>query len=116
MHTNETLKLLDQITVCLGGYLRSFQLQTCAAFNTRQLKREVEHRQRRELKTPGRRSSAMATASTSQATRRLKTFNLQTYKVHALGDYSSSICKFGTTDSYSTEPVIKRARYILHYC
>jgi len=116
MHTDEMLKLLDQITVCLGGYLHSFQLKTCAAFNTRKLKRKVEHRQCCELKTPGRRLSATATASTSQATRRLKTFNLQTYKVHALGDYSSSIRKFGTTDSYSTEPVIKHARYILHYC
>ena len=116
MHTDEMLKLLDQITVCLGGYPCSFQLKTCAAFNTRELKWEVEHRQHCELKTPGRRSSATATASTSQVTRRPKTFNLQTYKVHALGDYLSSIRKFGTTDSYSTEPVIKCTRYILHYC
>ncbi|KAH6911621.1 hypothetical protein BKA70DRAFT_1423365 [Coprinopsis sp. MPI-PUGE-AT-0042] len=32
-----------------------------------------------------------------------KTFNLDTYKYHALADYSSSIRRFGTTDSYSTE-------------
>jgi hypothetical protein len=37
--------------------------------------------------------------------RRKKSFNLQTYKFHALGDYVACICRFGTTDSYSTEPV-----------
>ena len=110
MHTDETLALLDKITVCLGRNLRHFQLKTCAAFNTRELKREAERRQRRQPN-----STTTATAPTSQATRRPKTFNLQTYKLHALGDYSSSIRKFGTTDSYSTEPVSKRARYILQY-
>lgn len=37
--------------------------------------------------------------------RRKKSFNLQTYKFHALGDYVASIRRLGTTDSYSTEPV-----------
>ena len=111
MHTDETLALLDKITVRLGRHLRHFQLKTCAAFNTRELKQEAERRQRREPKNPGRNSTAPAAASTSQATRKPKTFNLQTYKVHALGDYSSTIRKFGTTDSYSTEPVSKREIY-----
>jgi hypothetical protein len=34
-----------------------------------------------------------------------KTLNLNTYKFHALGDYTSTIRRYGTTDSYSTEPV-----------
>jgi hypothetical protein len=34
-----------------------------------------------------------------------KTFNLNTYKYHALADYASTIRAFGTTDSYSTERV-----------
>jgi hypothetical protein len=34
-----------------------------------------------------------------------KHFNLQTYKLHALGNYMSSIRRFRTTDSYSTQPV-----------
>lgn len=37
--------------------------------------------------------------------RRKKSFNFRTYKFHALGDYVASIRHFGTTDSYSTEPV-----------
>jgi hypothetical protein len=36
---------------------------------------------------------------------REKTFNLNTYKFHALGDYVATIRQFGTTDSYSTEMV-----------
>ncbi|KIJ10138.1 hypothetical protein PAXINDRAFT_16841 [Paxillus involutus ATCC 200175] len=32
-----------------------------------------------------------------------KTLNLTTYKYHALGDYPSTICQYGTTDSYSTQ-------------
>lgn len=37
--------------------------------------------------------------------RRRKTMNLNTYKVHALGDYVETIRKYGTIDSYSTELV-----------
>lgn len=41
----------------------------------------------------------------SATTRRAKTFNLDTYKYHSLGDYTEHIRQYGTTDSYSTEPV-----------
>lgn len=37
--------------------------------------------------------------------RRQKTWNLDTYKIHALGDYVETIRLYGTTDSYSTELV-----------
>jgi hypothetical protein len=47
-------------------------------------------------------SKKMTKATTS---RRSKTFNLNTYKIHALGDYVATIRQYGTTDSYSTEPV-----------
>jgi hypothetical protein len=40
--------------------------------------------------------------------RRKKTFNINTYKAHALGDYVATIRRYGTTDSYSTEPVSLR--------
>jgi hypothetical protein len=54
-----------------------------------------------------RRRRQQRSMATSKATvsRQSKTFNLQTYKLHALGDYVSSIRRFGTTDSYSTQPV-----------
>jgi hypothetical protein len=37
--------------------------------------------------------------------RRRKSLNLNTYKIHALGDYAATIRQYGTIDSYSTEPV-----------
>lgn len=36
---------------------------------------------------------------------KLKVFNLVTFKLHALGDYARTIRWFGTSDSYSTQPV-----------
>jgi len=33
------------------------------------------------------------------------TFNLSTPKIHALGDYPSTVRRLGTTDSYSTQRV-----------
>jgi hypothetical protein len=36
---------------------------------------------------------------------KLRHFNFQTYKLHALGDYVRTIRKFGTTDSYTSHLV-----------
>src|ERR1700722_11481806 len=41
----------------------------------------------------------------SGGARRTKTLNLNTYKLHSLGDYTASIRKYGTSDSYTTEMV-----------
>jgi hypothetical protein len=103
MHTDETLKLLDNMTVRLGKQLRHFVSHTCLAFKTQELKCEAEHCQHQQLRSLT--GNGEAVASTPQAAWQPKTFNLQTYKLHALGDYSASIQEFGTTDSYSTEPV-----------
>jgi hypothetical protein len=103
MHTDETLDILDKVTVKFGKQLRHFQKHTCVAFKTQELRREAERRQRRQSRSLV--SNGGATTSMHQTARRSKTFNLQTYKLHALGDYSTSIRNFGTTDSYSTEPV-----------
>jgi hypothetical protein len=94
MHTDHTLRLFDEVTVSIGEQFRTFTKYTCTAFETRELQREAD----------ARRKKTEAHAS-SKATRRLKTFNLQTYKYHALGDYPAMIRRFGTCDSYSTEPV-----------
>jgi hypothetical protein len=49
--------------------------------------------------------SATASSQTTPPGRRLKTFNLNTFKAHSLGYYPNIIRQYGTTDSYSTEPV-----------
>lgn len=50
------------------------------------------------------------------SSRRKKTFNLNTAKLHFLGDYVSSISAFGTTDSYSTETVCVLTSVFYHGC
>jgi hypothetical protein len=47
----------------------------------------------------------MAGASEKQKGRLRKTLNLNTYKFHALGDYTRMIRRYGMTDSYTTEVV-----------
>jgi hypothetical protein len=97
MHTDETLQIMEDIIASLGRELRAFSVDTCLAFPTRELRREAEcqrHRQQRSMAT------SKVTVSYQS-----KTFNLQTYKLHALRDYMSSTRRFGTTDSYSTQPV-----------
>jgi hypothetical protein len=98
MHNDHTLDLLDKTTKELGSRFRAFANRTCQAFNTRELKCEAEARQQRHMKTN-------PTSKNATASRRPKTFNLQTYKFHSLGDYVETIRKYGTCDSYSTEIV-----------
>jgi hypothetical protein len=50
-------------------------------------------------------SSGQASKVPSNNTRKSKLLNLQTYTYHAMGDYVKTIRTFGTTDSYSTQPV-----------
>ena len=100
MHTDATLQILDVATTDLGKQLRAFQRDTCAGFETLELKREAEARKRREAKQGP--VLGTVSSSTTPNQRRRKTLNLQTYKVHALGDYVSTIRMFGTTDSYTS--------------
>jgi hypothetical protein len=117
MHTDVTLELLLQVTISFGTRIRAFQEKTCAAFSTHELEREQAARVRRQDKI---KKAAAETNSNSQkgkktaetnsqpqkrSGRQPKQFNLNTYKYHALGDYCNTIRRFGTTDSYSTQPV-----------
>lgn len=44
-------------------------------------------------------------SDTSKESKLQKTFNMCTYKLHALGDYVAAIARYGTTDNYSTQVV-----------
>jgi hypothetical protein len=106
MHTDATLDILSRVTTSLGNSLRTFEEKTCEAFETRELERERAARKRRKEKSAinGVSKSKKPTASNSEG-RKQKKLNLGTYKYHALGDYVDTIRRFGTTDSYSTQPV-----------
>ncbi|KAF7966593.1 hypothetical protein HWV62_37801 [Athelia sp. TMB] len=115
LHTDTTLDIMDLSTVRLGRELRSFAKTTCSAFATKELKREVAARQRRQARAAVASSSkrcigpaVIAQGGTQKDTQPngplLKTFNLNTVKIHFLGDHADTIREFGTNDSHSTEP------------
>ena len=108
MHTDSTLSWLEQCTTTLGRQLRRFQSYTCSFFQTRELPKEAAARGRRKAKkkpTSNQKDKTLAVASSSSKVSKLKVFNLVTFKLHALGDYVRTIRWFGTSDSYSTQPV-----------
>ncbi|KAF8834278.1 hypothetical protein BDN67DRAFT_992701 [Paxillus ammoniavirescens] len=100
LHSDDSLALLDQALKRLSAQLRRFQCATCAAFKTRELPSEAaaRHRQQEAMAATG--CKVNATQSSGRCS---KSFNMLTYKFHALGDYSKSIRLFGTTDSYTTQ-------------
>ena len=97
MHTDSSLELLDNATTCLGTTLRYFTRVTCPKFTTKETAAEFEKRKRKEAT-----SSEKASGSNG---RKPKTFNMNTIKLHSLGDYVSHIRTYGTTDSYDTSTV-----------
>jgi len=105
LHTDESLTFLDEATRSLGQQLRKFQDFTCRAFNTLELPSETAARWRRKR---GQLNASNTTARGISGARP-KSFNLNTYKLHALGDYVRTIRLFGTTDSYTTQIVSQLA-------
>ena len=79
----------------LGILLRHFTTVTCEAFKTKELPREKAARLRRA-------AASGTTPAASGGTAKPKGFNLNTYKLHALGDYPRTIRERGTTDNYTT--------------
>ena len=94
MHTDSSLKLLDDATTCLGIALRYFTRVTCPEFPTKETAAEFNKRKRKE--------ATSTTKAQDSNGRKLRTFNMKTIKLHSLGDYVSHIKTYGTTDSYDT--------------
>jgi len=106
MHTDETLEVLEIVSGNLGSQLRIFAHDTCSAFSTRELRREAEsHRRRQVQEGMSGITRDQGTSATVTGERRPRLLNLQTYKLHALGDYAAHIRMYRTTDSYSTQVV-----------
>jgi hypothetical protein len=102
LHTETTLKHLEDLTTELGKLMRDFEHSTCSHFQTFELPREVEARKRRE---DARRLGSDSVSASNTGGIRKKTFNLFTYKWHALADYVPSIRLFGGVDGFSSQLV-----------
>jgi hypothetical protein len=123
MHNDLTLDVMEAAAASLGKMLQEFQDSTCLAFATKELRREYDARVRHEAKQKGQRSSTSsvirqptqttnlpsvdptAASGSRPGGRHPKGFNLSTYKGHSLGDVMNAVREYGTTDSFSTEPV-----------
>lgn len=100
IHSDSTLTFLEATFKKLSQKLRKFQRDTCSAFDTVELPKEKAARHRKLAQ----RSETNTTRSESSGAR-LKSFNLSTYKFHAMGDYVRTIRLFGSTDSFTTQIV-----------
>lgn len=109
LHTEDSLDLLKQSLRMLSKQIRQFVEVTCVAFQTKELPGKASARQRQQqTQAEGRGVNA------SRSGPRPKSFNILTYKFHALGDYVQTIQLFGTTDSYTTQ--IVSGRYLNGDC
>ena len=110
MHTDLTLDILDHLTTDLRDALRKFNETVCSAYEMQELpcKAASHHRQNAKKVSSTNNSGSLSKhgkAVTDLSSNKVKHLNIHTYKFHALGDYVGMIQQYGTTDSYSTEPV-----------
>jgi hypothetical protein len=109
MHSETTLSILDETFKKLARQLRKFRDFTCATFATVELPKEKAARERKAA----RQRSGSNDPNPGSSGRKTKTFNMNTYKFHAMGDYLTSIRVFGTTDSFTSQIVCE---FLLHLC
>ncbi|EIW80601.1 hypothetical protein CONPUDRAFT_57638, partial [Coniophora puteana RWD-64-598 SS2] len=110
LHTDLTLSQFDQAVISLGSSARKFQSQVCPLYDTRELPAETSARGRRAVtkvaNTLAKTKQGRVRAARLAQSRHHKRLNLETFKFHSLGDYPDMIRRYGTTDNYSTLPVI----------
>lgn len=106
--------LLKSATTVLGKQLREFRSTTCSAFQTCELPKEVAARGQHQAQKQAKVSTTPSRPPTLSKTQpKTVSFNASTYKVHALGDYASTVMMYGPTDSYSTQTVISINTYFV---
>jgi hypothetical protein len=114
LHTETTIKDLEHSTTRLGAVLRKFQKKVCSAYKTSELPSEEAARVRRQASAAKKQQSQVPVATQTQPemppkktalSRRLRTFNLNTYKTHSLGSYARAIRLYGSTDNYNSQTV-----------
>jgi hypothetical protein len=117
LHTSSTLKMLKSLTAKLGTQLRHFA-QLTKDLDVRETPEEYARQRKwaeankassmlkhKQAAHGHRNTTTNLDKDTSNDGRRQCTLNLNTYKMHALGDYVRTIEEYGTTDSYSTQIV-----------
>jgi hypothetical protein len=97
LHTERTLSDLSGAIQTYGRLIRRFARTTCLAFKTQESPSEYQARMRRTAKM-----GPQLEQEAPSRSKHMKKFNLERFKLHALGDYPTTIRMFGTTESYSS--------------
>lgn len=107
LHSDLSLVILDDHMTQFGKSLQKFKNDVCPDFKTKSLAKEAGARHRRIARNCFRHgpSSKGKEKVVDDEESSKKNFNINTYKIHALGSYGRFIRMFGTTDSYSTQVV-----------
>jgi hypothetical protein len=87
--------------------MRKFEKYVCSKYDTKDLPSELAVRSRRQQRKANKlTTTTQASTQKGPATGpRRRKFNMETYKYHALGDYTISIRLHGPLDRYSTQLV-----------
>ena len=101
LYSDNTLDIMDDVAVGLGVQFCEFHNKICPKFQTWELPHKAATHQRHTQKN----HQSRANTETNNKEPYLKNSNLETYKYHLLGNYIATICRLGTTDSYSTTMV-----------
>lgn len=110
-HTKHSLHSLPSQSKELGRQLCEFLHKTCDEFRTKPLPGEAAARGRRRVAAARKGSSATHkkmephAKPATEGDQNLRPFNLTTYKIHALADYTDHIEQFGPTDCFTTQHV-----------
>jgi hypothetical protein len=123
LHTEPTVMSHGTSTTRLGEIIRDFSETVCLAYATYELPSEEAARVRRKAtaaknakaQSPKKKKKKSTTKSegvgptsilkSTGSSRRVRSFNLVTYKLHALGWYPRAIRLYGTSDNYNTQTV-----------
>jgi hypothetical protein len=129
LHTESTVIDLENSVTRLGEILRKFSRIVCSAYETFDLPSEEAARVRRKATAVNKvkaqspkkkkmnstqppvidkkkaKSKGGGPTSNSKSSSRRRSFNLITYKLHALGWYPRAIRLYGTSDNYNTQTV-----------
>ena len=113
LHTDTTLTNLENSSTRLGNLLRKFKNDICSAYITKDLPSEEAARGRRQAAKAQKTAEAGNLKAAGQATgnalpakkSKLRTFNMETYKLHSLPDVPGAIRAFGVTENTSTKNV-----------
>ncbi|EJD49365.1 hypothetical protein AURDEDRAFT_59554, partial [Auricularia subglabra TFB-10046 SS5] len=93
MHTDSTLRQLDDVTSDVGNMMRRFQVTSAEKFQARETPAEAARRVR---------AAQSRGAKNVSSRRRPKILNLSTYKFHSMGHCVKAISHVGVTPNYTT--------------